>query len=246
MSLVYGIHAIEEALKAEPCRIEKICLERGQRNPRLQLILSLAREKHVPFALEDKKWLDRKAEGQRHQGVLGYLSEMAVFGVEEIVEQAQSPGLLLILDGVEDPHNVGAILRSAEVAGADGVFLPQRHSPGLNSTVVKASSGAASHLKVTRVPNTVQLIQTLKSRGYWVAGLEEKSAQRLWDADFSAPTVLVMGNEGKGLHRLVKENCDFLISIPIRGKVSSHNVSVAAGIVLYEVLRQRESKKNAY
>jgi|WetSurMetagenome_2_1015567.scaffolds.fasta_scaffold29853_3 23S rRNA (guanosine2251-2'-O)-methyltransferase len=245
MSLVYGIHAIEEALRAEPCRIEKICLERGQRNPRLQVILSLAKEKHVPFAFEEKKWLDRKADGQRHQGVLGYLVEMALFGVEEIVKQAQSPGLLLILDGVEDPHNVGAILRSAEVAGADGVFLPQRHSPGLSSTVMKASSGAASHIKITRIPNTVQLIQSLKSKGYWVAGLEEESGQRIWDADFTVPTLLVMGNEGKGLHRLVKENCDFLVSIPIRGKVSSHNVSVAAGIVLYEVLRQRESRKNA-
>jgi 23S rRNA (guanosine2251-2'-O)-methyltransferase len=244
MSLIYGIHAVEEALKAEPCGIERICIERGQRNPRLQVIMSLAKEKHVPFAFEDPKWLDRKAEGQRHQGVLGYLAEMAVFGIDEIIEGAQSPGLLLILDGVEDPHNVGAILRSAEVAGADGVFLPQRHSPGLNATVVKSSSGAASHIKISRVPNTVQLIQTLKSRGYWVAGLEEKSAQRLWDADFSVPTVLVMGNEGKGLHRLVKEYCDFLVSIPIRGKVSSHNVSVAAGIVLYEVLRQRESGKN--
>jgi 23S rRNA (guanosine2251-2'-O)-methyltransferase len=244
MSLVYGIHAVEEALKADPCRIEKICVERGQKNPRLQAIVSAGKEKHVPFSIEDRKWLDRKTDGHRHQGILCYVAEMAVFGVEEILEQAKSPGLLLILDGVEDPHNVGAILRSSEVAGADGVFLPQRHSPGLTSTVVKASSGAASHLKVTRVPNTVKLIETLKKSGYWVAGLDEQSRHRLWEADFSVPTVLVMGNEGKGLHRLVKENCDFLLSIPIRGRVSSHNVSVAAGIVLYEVLRQRESREH--
>jgi len=158
---------------------------------------------------------------------------------EEILERAKSPGLLVILDGIEDPHNLGAILRSAEAAGADGVFLPQRRSATLSPAVVKASAGAASHVKVARVPNVVQFIESLKKRGFWIAGLDAASDQPIWKIDLTAPMALILGNEGSGLHRLVREKCDFVVSLPIQGKVSSYNVSVAAGIALYEVLRQR-------
>jgi 23S rRNA (guanosine2251-2'-O)-methyltransferase len=239
MAILYGIHAVEEALKASPGRIEKVCVQRGQKNPRVQQIIDLSRASHIPVSFEERSWLERKAEGQRHQGVLCYVAEMATLTVEDILAQAASPGLVLVLDGIEDPHNVGAILRSAEVTGADGVFLPQRRSAGLGAVAVRASAGAASHLKVARASNTSQLLELLKKNGYWVVGLDAGSGRPLWECDLRVPTALVLGSEGAGLHRLVKEKCDFLAAIPVRGKVSSHNVSVAAGIALYEVLRQR-------
>ncbi len=245
MAILYGINAVAEALKGDAHRVERIFLQRGQKNPRLQEIIDLGRQNHIPLSFEEKTWLDRKAEGERHQGVLCHLSEMSTISPEEVLERASSPGLVLLLDGIEDPQNLGAILRSAEVAGADGVCLPYRRSAALSPAVVKASAGAALHIRVTRVPNTAQMIDLLKRRGYWVAGLEADSGHMIWEADFNVPTALVMGSEGGGLHRLVKEKCDFLVSIPVRGRVSSHNVSVAAGIALYEVLRQRAQRRTS-
>lgn len=228
-----------EALKAGERTIERICLQRGQKNPRIQQIIDLSRQNHVQLAFEDKTWMDRKIEGRRHQGVLCYISEMAACGVEEILEKALFPGLIVVLDGIEDPQNLGAILRSAEVAAADGVFLPMRRSSGLSPVAMKASAGAAVHVRVARIPNTVQALELLKKNGYWVAGLEGTTGGAIWEADFTVPTALVVGNEGAGLHRLVRERCDFLVSIPLRGKIGSHNAAVAAGIALYEVVRQR-------
>jgi 23S rRNA (guanosine2251-2'-O)-methyltransferase len=239
MAVLYGINAVLESLKADAGRIERICLQRGQKNPRMQEIIDLGRGRHVPISFEDKTWLDRKAQGQRHQGAICYVAEMPTLSAEEVLDQASSPGLVLVLDGIEDPHNLGAILRSAEVSGASGVFIPHRRSAGLNPAAMKASSGAASHVRVARVANTAQAIRLLKEKGYWVAGLDAGAVCPVWKADLTVPTALVLGGEGGGLHRLVKESCDFLVSIPVRGKVSSHNVGVAAGIALYEVLRQR-------
>jgi len=239
MAILYGIHAVAEAFKADPEKIDRICVERGQKNPRIQEIVALARQNHVRISFEEKSWLDRKSEGSRHQGILCYAAEMDTFDSEEILEQAKSPGLLVVLDGIEDPHNLGAILRSAEAAGADGVFLPQRRSANLSAAVVKASAGAASHIKVARITNIAQLIESLKKRGYWIAGLDAASDQPIWSIDLTVPMALILGNEGSGLHRLVREKCDFVVSLPISGNVGSYNVSVAAGIALYEVLRQR-------
>ncbi len=239
MAILYGIHAVAEALKADPEKIDRICVERGQKNPRIQEIVELARQNHVRISFEEKPWLDRKSEGSRHQGILCYAAEMDTFDSEEILERAKSPGLLVVLDGIEDPHNLGAILRSAEAAGADGVFLPQRRSASLSAAVVKASAGAASHIKVARITNIAQLIESLKKRGYWIAGLDAAADQPIWGIDLTVPAALILGNEGSGLHRLVKEKCDFVVSLPISGNVGSYNVSVAAGIALYEVLRQR-------
>jgi 23S rRNA (guanosine2251-2'-O)-methyltransferase len=239
MSVLYGINVISEALKADPARIERICVERGQKNPRLQEIIELARQNHVRISFEERSWLDRKSGGERHQGILCYIAEFATFEAEDIVARAKKPGLIVVLDGIEDPHNLGAILRSAEAADADGVFVPQHRSAGLTASVVKASAGAASHAKVARIKNVAQILEFLKKSGYWIAGFDAASDLPVWKADFTVPTALVMGNEGSGLHRLVKEKCDFLVSLPIRGNVGSYNVSVAAGIALYEVLRQR-------
>ncbi len=239
MSVLYGINAVTEALKAFPEKIERICVERGQKNPRIREIVDLARANHVRISFEERSWLDRKAEGARHQGVLCFAAEMSTLAAEDIVEQAKSPGLLVLLDGVEDPHNLGAILRSAEAAGADGVILPQHRSAALSATVVKASAGAASHIKLARVTNLAQFIESVKKKGFWVAGLDAGSEKNIWEVDLTTPTVLIFGSEGSGLHRLVKEKCDYVVSLPIRGRVSSYNVSVAAGIALYEVIRQR-------
>jgi 23S rRNA (guanosine2251-2'-O)-methyltransferase len=239
MSVIYGINPVAEALKADPGRIERICIERGQKNPRVQEIIELARQDHVRISFEERSWLDRKSQGERHQGVLCYAAEMTACAPEDILRQAKSPGLVMVLDGIEDPHNLGAIMRSAEAAGADGIFLPQHRSAGLSATVIKASAGASSHLKLARSANIAQLLELIKKAGFWVAGLDADSDQPVWNADLTIPTALVLGNEGSGLHRIVKQKCDFLVSLPIRGNVSSYNVSVAAGIALYEVLRQR-------
>ena len=239
MSILYGINAVAEALKASPERIERICIERGQKNRRIREIMDAAREEHVRISFEDRAWLDRKTEGSRHQGIVCFAAEMTTLDGDDIVEQAKSPGLLVVLDGIEDPHNLGAILRSAEAAGADGVIVPQHRSSALSATVVKASAGAASHIKLARITNLAQFIESLKKKGFWVAGLDADSNQSLWEVDLTVPTALVLGSEGSGLHRLVREKCDYIVSLPIRGMVGSYNVSVAAGIALYEVVRQR-------
>jgi 23S rRNA (guanosine2251-2'-O)-methyltransferase len=239
MSVLYGINAINEALKAGAGRIERICVERGQKNPRIQEIIDLAKQNHVRISFEDKSWMDRKSDRARHQGVLCYIAEFTTYDPEDIIAQAKSPGLIVILDGIEDPHNLGAILRSAEAADADGIFVPQHRSAGLTASVVKASAGAASHAKTARITNVAQTLEMLKEKGYWITGLDAAFDLPLWKVDLTIPTALVLGNEGSGLHRLVKEKCDFLASLPIRGNVGSYNVSVAAGIALYEVLRQR-------
>jgi len=244
MSLAYGIHAVLETLRAGSARVERICIQRGLSSPRLQEIIDLSREKHVPVSFEQKPWMDRKAEGGRHQGVLCYLTEMGVVGIDQVLEQATAPGLLLVLDEIEDTQNLGAILRSAEVAGADGVLLPQRRSAPLSPAVIRASSGAASHIKVARVANIARLIELLKEKGYWVAGLDAAAGTPLWAADLTVPIVLVLGSEGSGLRPLVRQKCDFLISIPVRGRISSYNVSVSAGIALYEVARQRSLRSS--
>ena len=187
MSVLHGINAVAEAIKASPEKIERICVERGQKNPRIQEIIELARQSHIRISFEEKSWLDRKAEGARHQGILCFAAEMATLDAEDILEQAKSPGLLVILDGIEDPHNLGAILRSAEAAGADGVFLPQHRSAALSAAVVTASAGAASHVKLARVTNIAQLIESLKKRGYWVAGLDAAgSASHLGNRPYRA------------------------------------------------------------
>ncbi len=239
MPALYGINAAMEALKADPGRVERISVQRGLANPRLQAIIDLARCAGVGLSFEERAWLDRRAAGGRHQGVICHISAAATLSAGDVVRQASSPGLLLILDGLEDPQNLGATLRSAEAAGVDGVFIPQRRSAGLSASAVRASAGAAAHVKIARVPNASRAVELARSSGYWVTGLAGDAGKHLWEIDFLGPTALVAGSEGSGLHRLVSEKCDFLASIPMRGRVGSYNVSVAAGIALYEVLRQR-------
>jgi len=239
MSVIYGINAAIEAVRAHPERIERISIERGGRNPRVGEIILEARQKRIRISFEERAWLDRKAGGERHQGILCYVAEADMLDADEILAGAKSPGLIAVLDGIEDPHNLGAIIRSAEASGLDGIFIPKNRSAGLSPAAIKASAGAAAHAKLARIGSAAQFIQSIKKKGYWIVGLEADADKPIWETDLTMPIAFVLGGEGKGIHRLVRENCDFLVSLPIHGRVNSFNVSVAAGIAFYEALRQR-------
>jgi 23S rRNA (guanosine2251-2'-O)-methyltransferase len=239
MNLICGINPVLEALTAGTRHFDRLLVVKGLRNQRVSEAMARASQMGVPLRFEARETLDRMAAGTPHQGVIAVVSPKPVMPVDDLLAEARDPALVMILDGVEDPRNLGAILRSAEAAGADGVLLPDRHNAGLSDSVARASAGALEHVKVARIGNVAQAIETLKSRGFWIVGLDADGRER-WDAvDYKRPVALVMGGEGKGIRRLVKERCDHIVSLPLFGHVSSLNVSVAAGIALYEVVRQR-------
>jgi 23S rRNA (guanosine2251-2'-O)-methyltransferase len=230
---VHGINSVSEALGAARSSISRIVVGRGKGGPRIQEIIRLAKSKGVPVSFEPVDALDRKAKGQKHQGVIAEMSEVEYSSLEEIL--AGGPRLLLLVDGVEDPRNLGAVLRTAEAAGVDGVLLPHRHTCGITPAAVKTSAGAAMHLKVCRIGNVAQTLGNLKEEGFWAVGLDTKGEEGFSQLNRDLPLVLVVGGEDRGLRRLVRQNCDFLIRLPILGNVSSLNLSVAAGIAIYAV-----------
>lgn len=242
MGTIYGINSVLELLKSPTYSIERILLDKEINNPRLKEIFALAKEKKIPVDYQARGLLNRKAGTLAHQGVIAVTSTVHYASYESIVEEAGRHPLFLILDGIEDPHNLGAIIRTAEAAGVHGIFIPQRRAVGVTETVFKTSAGAAAHVKIARVVNLANLIEYLKENSVWIVGVEAEAKQSWTDVDYNQPLALVLGAEGKGMHRLVKERCDFLVAIPMFGKVSSLNVSVAAGIVLYEVIRQRTTR----
>jgi 23S rRNA (guanosine2251-2'-O)-methyltransferase len=239
MDLICGINPVLEALGAGTRHLERLLVVKGLRNRRIHDLMRRASELGVALRFEARETLDRLAEGVPHQGIIAVASAKAVVGLEDLLDGARPPGLVVVLDGVEDPRNLGAILRTVEAAGADGVVLPYRHSAGLSETVNRASAGAMEHVRVARAGNLVQALEAVKARGFWVVGFEAGSGRR-WDAiDYRRPLALVFGGEGHGIRRLVREHCDELASLPVFGHVTSLNVSVAAGIALFEVIRQR-------
>lgn len=239
MNLICGINPVLEALSARTRHFDRLLVVKGLRNRRVSEAITHASRLGIPLRFEARETLDRLAGGVPHQGLIAVVSAKPAMSLESVVEHARTPALLVALDGVEDPRNLGAILRTAEAAGADGVLLPDRHSAGLSETVGRASAGAIEHVKVARVGNLVQALETLKARGFWVVGFDASATQR-WDAvDLKGPIVLVLGGEGRGIRRLVREHCDHLAALPLFGHVNSLNVSVAAGIALYEAVRQR-------
>ena len=239
MNLICGINPVIEALTAETRHFDRLLVVKGLRNRRLSDAIRRATRLGIPLRFEMRETLDRMAGGVPHQGLIAVVSAKPLLSLDELLETARDPALLVALDGVEDPRNLGAILRSVEAAGADGALVPERHSAGLSETVGRASAGALEHVQVARVGNLVQALETLKERGVWVVGFDATGTER-WDAaDLKRPVCLVLGGEGRGIRRLVREHCDLLVSIPQFGHVSSLNVSVAAGIALYEVVRQR-------
>ena len=241
MDLICGINPVLEALAAGTRHFDRLLIVKGLRNQRVSEAIARAGQQGIPLRFEARETLDRMAGGLSHQGIMAVVSAKPVIDVETLLNEARAPALVVLLDGVEDPRNLGAILRTAEAAGADGVLLPERHSAGLSETVSRASAGGLEHVKVARIGNVAQAVETLKSRGLWVIGFDAAGTER-WDTvDYRRPVVLVLGGEGRGMRRLVRERCDHLVALPLFGHVGSLNVSVAAGIALYEVIRQRGS-----
>lgn len=239
MPIVCGIHPVLEALNAGSRTIERVVVTKGVRNKRILEVIRKASERGVPLRFEPREALDRAADGERHQGVLAIVAEKGLLTLEDLQKSARTPALFMLLDGVEDPRNLGAIIRSVDAAGADGVILPDRHTASLSDAASRTAAGALESVKIARIGNVVQALETLKAKGFWIVGFDGSGKER-WDAiDYKRPIVLVLGGEGKGIRRLVKEHCDHVVSLPVFGQVSSLNVSVAAGIALYEAVRQR-------
>jgi 23S rRNA (guanosine2251-2'-O)-methyltransferase len=236
--MLCGVHPVREALRAGRT-LDRLLIARGAGGPRRQEIIDLARERSVPVRFEPREALDRAANGATHQGVVAFGLAQRYADLDQVLVNAE---LLVVLDGVEDPHNLGAIIRTAHAAGAAAVVVPDRRAAGLTETVAKAAAGALQLLSVVRVGNISQTLENLKARGFWIYGLDERGTQLYSETDYATPTVLVLGGEGQGLHQLVKRHCDVLVRIPMAGAISSLNVSVAAGIVLFEWRRRSPSK----
>src|SRR5215203_5564833 len=243
--VVYGPNAVLEALRAGKRQIETITIVESARPDRLKALIDLAREKGVPVQRVPRLDLDRSLGDVRHQGVVARIAAARYADADELLELLQSkigssdPPLVLGLDGLEDPRNMGSILRTAECAGVHGVFITERRAVGLTSVVAKVAAGALEYVPVARVTNLVRLIEQLKERNIWVVGAAAEAKQSYAEWDWTLPAAVFLGNEGHGLHRLVREHCDTLVRIPVAGRLGSLNVSVAAGVLLYEVRRQR-------
>jgi len=233
MAILSGIHPVAEALRAgRP--LDRVLIAQGAAGPRLQEIIELARQANVPVRFEQRAALERLAGSSANQGVVALGAAQKYAGLDEL----PASGMVVVLDGVEDPHNLGAIIRTAHAAGAAGVVIPERRAAGLTDVVAKAAAGALEHLPVIRVTNINRTLENLKKRGYWIYGLDERGAEDYDRVNFAEPTALVLGGEGKGLHEQARKHCDVLVRIPMAGKISSLNVSVAAGIVLFEWKRR--------
>ncbi|MGM9573476.1 MAG: 23S rRNA (guanosine(2251)-2'-O)-methyltransferase RlmB [Hominicoprocola sp.] len=239
--LIEGRNAVIEALRAGTS-IDKIYLQKGETDRTLGHIASTAREKGIVVVDADKRKLDFMSRTHAHQGVIALASVREYVSVADILNAAREKGeapLIVVCDEISDPHNLGAIIRTAECAGAHGVIIPKRRSAGLTSVVGKTSAGAVSYVPVARVPNIAALLKELQKEGVWVFGTAAEGTTTLYDADLKGPAAIVIGSEGDGMTRLVREGCDFLVSIPMKGKISSLNASAAAAILLYEAVRQR-------
>jgi len=236
MSLIYGIHAVAEALKAR--RVSRLIHVRGA-GARVDALISRAQEIRIPVDTVDARALDKQARGSVHQGVAAEVQPLAAYTIEEVVREATTPPLLVVLDGIEDPHNVGAILRSADAVGVSGVIRQARHAARLDGAAAKASAGAVNHVRIVTVVNIARAIDDLKEMGVWTVGLDASASEAYDEVDYRVPTAFVLGAEGTGLRRLVRETCDRLVRIPMAGEVASLNVSVSAGVALFEAARQR-------
>jgi 23S rRNA (guanosine2251-2'-O)-methyltransferase len=236
MPLIYGINPVSEALKAR--RVSRLVHERGA-GPRVDAIVARAHELRIAIETVDRRALDKLARGGLHQGIAAELQSLPAYTLEEIVAVAERPALIVVLDGIEDPQNVGAILRSADAAGATGLVRQARHAAPLEGAAARASAGAVHHVRIATVVNIARAIDELKTLNVWTVGLDAAAPDRYDEVDYAQPTAFVLGAEATGLRRLVRESCDRLVSIPMAGELSSLNVSVSAGIALFEAVRQR-------
>lgn len=241
MAILIGIHPVAEALRARR-PLDRVLVAKGAGGPRVQEIIDLSRKNATPLRFEERAALDRLAGSPAHQGVvaLGAAKQYA-----ELEDVARAAHMLVILDGVEDPHNLGAVIRTAHAAGADAVVVPERRAAGLTDAVAKAAAGALEHLPVVRVTNVNRALEDLKKSGFWIYGVDERGDQDYDRVDYGERAVLVFGAEGKGLHQMVRQHCDVLVRIPMAGKISSLNVSVAAGVVLFAWKRRRAQRTDS-
>ena len=240
---VCGRNAVKELLSGGR-DVEKLFVQTGEREGSINLLIGMASERKIPIIDADKRKLDELSCGERHQGVVAIAAERNYSSVDDILAYAEERGekpFVIVLDGVEDPHNLGAIIRSAECCGAHGVIIPKRRAVGLTGTVAKASAGAIEHMRVAKVTNLATTVEELKERGLWLFAAD-MGGEAYYDIDMTCGAAIVLGSEGFGISRLVKERCDFTVSIPLYGNVNSMNVSCAAAVVMAEVSRQRALK----
>lgn len=241
-----GRNPVLEALKSGR-EIDKILVLKGQREGSIKKIISLAREQKIVVQQVEKPKLDKISSTGAHQGVIAFVAMRQYVDVEDILSKAEERNeepFVILIDEITDPHNLGSILRTANAAGAHGVIIPKRRTVGLTAVVAKASAGAIEYVPVAKVANLAQTIDLLKEKGLWIVGADMSGEHNFYKADLKGPIGLVIGNEGKGIGRLVKEKCDFLVKIPMKGEIESLNASVAGAIIMYEILRQREQRNS--
>lgn len=242
---IYGTNPVLEALSSGR-EIDKILILDGARHSRISRITAMAKEKGIAYRFVSKQSLDRLCEGENHQGVVAYAAAHAYADVEDILNIAREKGeppFVIIAENLSDPHNLGSIIRTANAAGAHGVIIPKNRSVGLNSTVSKVSAGAVEYTPVARVSNIASTVEKLKKEGLWIVGTAVEGNMTHYDCDLTGALGIVIGSEGEGMSRIVREKCDFLVKIPMIGEIESLNAAVAAGVLVYEALRQRLKKK---
>ncbi len=240
--LLIGIHSVDSALSNMPGQVRVIRIAQESHNPRVRKLATLAGELGISVVMEPRALLERRSEGQRHQDIIAeFAAENLLTGkdLDRVLEAIDGPPLLLVLDGIQDPHNLGACLRTAEAAGVHAVILPRDRAAGLTPVARRAASGAAEVLPILIVTNLARILRQMKEKGVWLLGTSDQAEQSLYEAGLSGPMALVMGSEEKGMRRLTSELCDFLVRIPMHGSVSSLNISVATGVCLFEMIRQR-------
>jgi 23S rRNA (guanosine2251-2'-O)-methyltransferase len=249
MEILFGLHPVEEALRSGTRKFDHICIARERQDARLEKLIQACRDAGVKTRMDTRDQLTKLARTEAHQGVVAIVRARQFLDLDDLLQDSLRGGgqnrLLLALDGVEDPQNLGALLRTAEGAGVDGVVVTERRSAPLSPVAVKASAGAAEHVKIARVVNLVRALEELKQRDLWCIGLDERGTMDYDEFDFSVGCVLVLGREGAGLHDLVRRTCDHLLRIPMAGRVHSLNVSAAGAVVLYEAARQRRKAARA-
>lgn len=242
---IFGLHAVEALLQRQPDRILRLCLYQERNDKKMETILHLAKKQGVTIEQASRQELDRMTQEANHQGVVACCTKSSVYSesdLKQLLQQTDSPPLVLVLDGVQDPHNLGACFRSADAAGVHAIIAPKDKSVGLTPVVSKVASGAMETVPFVQVTNLVRALEILKEMGIWIYGAAGEATQTIYQTDFSGPTAIVLGAEGAGLRRLTREHCDVLVKIPMRGSVSSLNVSVATGVFLFEVVRQHTLK----
>ena len=241
---VEGRNSVLELLESGK-DINKIFIAKGERHGSINKIIAIAKEKGIIIVEKDKRQMDEMAQNQNYQGVIAIVPPFEYCEIEDIIDYAQEKKedpFVLILDGIEDPHNLGSIIRTAETAGVHGVIIPKRRAAAVNSTVNKTSAGAVEHMHIARVTNISDAIQKLKDEGLWICGTDINTEKYYYDQDLTGPLGIVIGNEGSGMSDKVRKNCDFLVKIPMKGKVTSLNASVSTGIVIYEAVEQKMKK----